>query len=144
MSGIVVGLDGSPHSEQVLEWASREAALRRVPLKVIRVHQPVVGWNDTLDLIEDQATSERVRKAALAQTDCVLDRLGARAPAEVIVDARSGSPAEELLRAAVDADLVVIGSHGAGGFSRLVMGSVSAEVCQRAQCPVVVIPAPRQ
>ena len=144
MRGIVVGLDGSQHSDQVLEWATREAVLRRVPLNVIRVHQPVVGWGGLVDLTEDDARSERVRKAAMEQTDAVLDRLGGRGPAEVIVDARSGAAADELLLAAADADLVVVGSHGAGGFARLVMGSVSAEVCQRSQCPVVVIPSPRQ
>jgi nucleotide-binding universal stress UspA family protein len=142
MSGIVVGIDGSGHSGRALEWATREAALRQVPLTVITVHQPVVGYlGSALDYPEDQAVSVRVRKAAREQTDKVLDRLDVSAPPQVTVDAVSGSPAEELLGAAQNADLLVVGSRGAGGFARLMMGSVSAQVSHHAHCPVVVIPA---
>ena len=52
----------------------------------------------------------------------------------------SGTPAHELLSAAKDADLIVVGSRGAGGFTRLLMGSVSTQVSHHAHCPVVVIP----
>jgi hypothetical protein len=61
-----------------------------------------------LDYPEDQAVSERVRKAAREQTDKVLDRLGDSTPPQVTDDAVSGSPAEELLGAAQDADLLVV------------------------------------
>jgi nucleotide-binding universal stress UspA family protein len=44
MSGIVVGVDGSPHSERALVWALNEAAIRQVPLTVLAVHQAVVGY----------------------------------------------------------------------------------------------------
>ncbi len=142
MPGIVVGIDSSGHSERALEWATREAALRQVPLTVITVHQPVVAYlGSALDRPEDQAMSERVRKAAREQTDKILNRLGGTTPPQVTVDAVSGSPVEELLRATHDADLLVVGSRGAGGFARLVMGSVSAQVCHHAHCAVVVIPA---
>jgi nucleotide-binding universal stress UspA family protein len=142
MTGIIVGVDGSGHSERALEWATREAALRRVPLTVITVHQPVAGYlGGTISHSEDDALSERVRKAAREQTDQALDRLGEGTPPQVTVDAVAGSPAEELLRAAEDADLLVVGSRGAGGVARLVMGSVSSQVAQHAHCPVIVIPA---
>jgi len=52
-----------------------------------------------------------------------------------------GIPAEELLNAAASADMIVVGSRGAGGFKRLLMGSVAAQVTHHAHCPVVVIPA---
>jgi len=145
MTGIVVGVDGSGHSERALEWATREAALRRVPLTVITVHQPVVGYlGSTVSYSEDHALSGQVRKAAREQTDKVLDRLGENTPPQVTVDAVAGSPAEELLGAAENADLLVVGSRGAGGFARLVMGSVSSQVAHHAHCPVVVIPAGNQ
>jgi nucleotide-binding universal stress UspA family protein len=58
----------------------------------------------------------------------------------VTVRAATGLPAEALLEAAADADMLVVGSRGAGGFKRLLMGSVSTQVTHHAPCPVVVIP----
>ena len=52
-----------------------------------------------------------------------------------------GLPADEILTAAQDADMIVVGSRGAGGFKKLLMGSVSSQVTHHARCPVVVIPA---
>jgi nucleotide-binding universal stress UspA family protein len=47
MPGIIVGIDGSGHSRRALEWAMREAALHRVPLTVLTVHETSVGyWDD--------------------------------------------------------------------------------------------------
>jgi nucleotide-binding universal stress UspA family protein len=141
MSGIVAGIDGSGHSQRALEWAMREAALRQVPLTVVTVHQAVVNYlGSTVSYSEDAPLAERIRKAAQKETDEVLDRLGGSAPPQVTVQAVSGTPAEELLSAARDADLLVVGSRGAGGFARLVMGSVSSQVAHHAHCPVVIIP----
>ncbi|HYB16002.1 MAG TPA: universal stress protein, partial [Streptosporangiaceae bacterium] len=44
MPGILVGIDGSGHSQRALEWAMKEAALRHVPLTVLAVRQAVTGW----------------------------------------------------------------------------------------------------
>ena len=44
MSGIIVGVDGSGHSQRALEWAMNEAAIRHAPLTVVTVHQAVVGY----------------------------------------------------------------------------------------------------
>ena len=52
----------------------------------------------------------------------------------------SGLPAEALLDAAKDADLIVVGSRGAGGFSRLLMGSVSYQVAHHSHVPVLIVP----
>jgi nucleotide-binding universal stress UspA family protein len=71
----------------------------------------------------------------------VANDLGDSAPASVTVLVASGSVVEELVNAGKDADMLVVGSRGAGGFSRLMMGSVSSLVTQHATCPVVVIPS---
>jgi nucleotide-binding universal stress UspA family protein len=141
MSGIVVGLDGSGHSDRALEWAAREAALRQVPLTVLTVHQPVIAYlGGAVDNDLDRTVTERVQSVAEQLTDGVLHCLAA-GPPHVTVQSVGGSPAEELLNASKDADMLVVGSRGAGGFARLVMGSVRAQVAQHASCPVVVIPA---
>jgi nucleotide-binding universal stress UspA family protein len=141
MSGIVVGIDGSGHSRRALEWGIREAALRQVPLTVVTVHQTMTGyWGGAVSYPEDLPLAERARQAARKETDEALQRLGGSIP-QVTVQAASGIPAEELLSAAKDADLVVVGSRGAGGFARLLLGSVSSQVAHHAHCPVVIIPA---
>jgi nucleotide-binding universal stress UspA family protein len=52
-----------------------------------------------------------------------------------------GTSAEELLGAARDADMIVVGSRGAGGFARLLLGSVCTQIAHHAHCPVAIIPA---
>jgi nucleotide-binding universal stress UspA family protein len=58
---------------------------------------------------------------------------------EIIVSVGTGDVAEELVRASQDAEMLVVGSRGGGGFARLLMGSVSSQVVHHASCPVVVI-----
>jgi nucleotide-binding universal stress UspA family protein len=141
MSGIVVGIDGFGHSQRALEWAMREAALRQAPLTVVTAHPTAVNYlGSTVSYSEDDPLTERARKAAQQETDEVLKKIGEPAP-QVTVQAVSGTPAEELLSAAEDADLLVVGPRDAGGFARLVMGSVSSQVAHHAHCPVVIIPA---
>ena len=143
MPGIIVGIDGSVHSRRALEWAVKEAAIRRAPLTVLTVQQAIVGfWGGVTTSPGDQAMAEQALKAAREETDEVLERLGEESrPPSVTVQAVTGLPAEVLLHAAADADMIVVGSRGAGGFRRLLMGSVSSQVTHHAHCPVVVIPA---
>jgi nucleotide-binding universal stress UspA family protein len=141
VSGIVVGIDGSVHSRRALEWAMREAALRRVPLTVITVHEISVGYRGggVVDP-QDHAVAEHARRNAQLEVEKALDELGEARPESVTVRSLSGTPAHELLDAGRDADMIVVGSRGAGGFARLLMGSVSTQVSQHAHCPVVVVP----
>jgi len=141
MSGIVVGIDGSEHSQRVLEWAMKEAALQHAPLTVLTVHQ-VAGsfWTDTpIVYPEDQPEQEKARQAAEEAVAKAASQLGEAGPASVTVRAVSGLPARELIEASRDADLMVVGSRGGGGFAGLRMGSVSAQVANHAACPVAVI-----
>lgn len=143
MPGIIVGIDGSDHSRRALRWAVREAALRQAPLTVLTVHQAVAGyWGGPVPYPGDPELAETALAAARAETDSVLQEAGGARPATVTVKAVTGLPAEELLHEADDADLLVVGSRGTGGFKRLLMGSVAAQVTHHAECPVVVVPAP--
>ncbi|MBV9380414.1 MAG: universal stress protein [Streptosporangiaceae bacterium] len=139
MPGIVVGVDGSEHSRRALEWAAKEAAFRETPLTVLAVHAVAIGGFGINPIVypEDEAAREKVRAAAQKLTDDVL--AGGAKPPTVTVTAVNGVPAEELIKASQDADMVVVGSRGTGGFARLLIGSVSSQVAAHAHSPVVVI-----
>lgn len=145
MPGIVVGVDGSTGSVRALAWAAREAAAHHAPLTVLTVHPVLISqWTGTAAKYPgDAAAEETIRTAAQEATLKVTSELGDAQPASVTVKAVSGSPAAELISASRDADLVVVGSRGAGGFATLLVGSVSAQVVHHAASPVVVIPAAR-
>lgn len=144
MPGILVGIDGSEHSRDALEWAVREAALRHTPLTVLTVQQAVANYwtGSPVTYPGDPELTEKAQQMAQEETDSVLKLVGeASRPPSVAVEAICGMPAEVLLHAADGADMIVVGSRGAGGFKRLLLGSVSTQVTHHANCPVVVIPS---
>ena len=145
MSGIIVGIDGSHHSTRALEWAFKEAALQRIPLTVLTVHSVAASpWTgNPVRMGADSEDQEKMLHAAEELTSKVTDQLGESRPDSVTVRAVSGFPAKELIEASRDADLVVVGSRGAGGFAKLMMGSISSQVVEHAHCPVVVVPSER-
>jgi nucleotide-binding universal stress UspA family protein len=142
MPGIVVGVDGSAHSRKALDWALTEAALRGAPLTVMAV-SPVAAsifglsaQHYPADAQSAQHAEEVTRKLA---DEVIADR-DAPPAVKVTVKAIAGLPADELVRASAGADLLVVGARGAGGFSRLMLGSVSTQVSHHALCPVVIVP----
>lgn len=143
MPGIIVGIDGSPCSHRALEWAVHEAVIRKDPLTVLTVRQTTAGFlGSAAARSDDYEESEQARKTALAEVEEVLDQVvGDSRPTTVGVQAVLGLPAEELLKAAVEADMIVVGSRGCGGFKKLSLGSVSSQLVHHGHCPVVVIPS---
>jgi nucleotide-binding universal stress UspA family protein len=143
MSGIVVGIDGSHNASHALEWAMTEAAIRKAPLTVITVNSvPASYWSRApVTLPGDQDKVAEIRKTAEAAVADSAAKLGASQPESVTVTAISGFPAQTLIDASQDSDLVVVGSRGGGGFAPLVLGSVSHQVVHHAHCPVVVVPS---
>jgi nucleotide-binding universal stress UspA family protein len=141
MSGIIVGVDGSGHSQRALEWAMKEAVIRHTRLTVLTVHEAIRGWYTNMVVYsDDQARVAEAEQAAEAEAKEVLARLDGPHPESVTVRAVQGFPVEELVNAGRDADMIVLGSRGAGGFARLLMGSVASQVVQHAQCPVLIVP----
>jgi nucleotide-binding universal stress UspA family protein len=137
---IVVGVDGSEASRAALRWAIAEARRREASVEAVHAWQvPYVGGDPYLaggfypGLIET-AGRDTLQQAIDAEDTSALAR-----PVEPIVAA--GGAASALLDAAKDADLLVVGSRGRGGFTSLVLGSVSHHVAHHATCPVVVMPA---
>ena len=141
MSGILVGVDGSENSQHALQWAAKEAAVRHTTLTVLAVHQAVHGWAGTLRFHDDDVQVEKVAEAAKAETDKVLAGLGDSRPESVTVRAVHGYPAEELINAGADADMIVLGTSGMGGWSAQLIGSVATKVVHHATAPVLIVPA---
>lgn len=141
MPGIIVGVDGSGHSQRALEWAMKEAALRHSPLTVLTVHPSIVGYfGGVVTTQRDLELTEQVRAAVTAETEKVLAGLNGPHPESVTVKAVHSFPVEELVNASKEADLIVLGSRGMGGFTRLMLGSTAGQVVQHAYCPVTIIP----
>jgi nucleotide-binding universal stress UspA family protein len=141
MSGIIVGVDGSGHSQRALALAMREAAIRNVPLTVLTVHEAIRGYYSSMVTFEDDPSrTEELRAMVQAETDKVLAELNGPRPDSVTVKAVHGYPVEEIINAGKDADMIVLGSRGSGGFSRLMMGSVSSQVVLHSHCPVLIVP----
>jgi nucleotide-binding universal stress UspA family protein len=140
MPGIIVGIDGSGHSRRALEWAMREAAIRHTALTVLTVHPAITGYYGGVATYPgDLDLTEQAREAAQAETDKVLAGLDGPHPESVTVKAVHGFVVEEIIKAGSDADMVVLGSRGVGGFTRLMMGSTCSQVVQHASCPVLIV-----
>jgi nucleotide-binding universal stress UspA family protein len=142
MPGIIVGIDGSAHSARALEWAIKQGALQHAAVTVITVNSvPASPWSggNPLILAQDPAVLEKMHQAAEEMALKVTSQLGQARPASVTVRAVNGFPSKELIDASRDADLLVVGSRGAGGFARLMVGSTSDQVVHHAHCPVAVV-----
>jgi len=126
---IVVGFDGSKGAIKALEWAADEARRREASLAVVRAWTP--GEYGTYEEME-----QLVRDALPGEVSAILPADPARS-VELVV--RKGTPAKVLLHEARDADMLVVGSRGHGGFTGLLLGSVSQQLVTHAGAPVVVI-----
>jgi nucleotide-binding universal stress UspA family protein len=145
MAGVIVGIDGSVKAHRALEWAMKEAAAHHAPLTVIAVHEVAAsGWTgNPIILPQDEPALSATRQAAEETVAKAAAALGESQPASVTVKAVNGFAARELVTASADADLLVVGSRGGGGFARLMLGSVSNQVVHHAHCPVVIVPDER-
>ena len=141
MPGIIVGVDGSGHSQRALEWAMEEAAIRHAPLTILTVHPAIMGYFGSMVTTPvDMEFTEQIQAAVKLEADRVLAGLSGSHPESVTVKAVHGFPVEEFVSASKGADLVVLGSRGAGGFTRMLMGSTAGQVVQHAHCPVLIVP----
>ena len=140
---IVVGVDGSPGSSEALRWAIAEARLRSVPMRAIHAwtySQPLVpslvGYpysTESVDYaVDDQRQAEQRLERATSE-------LGEEHELEIERIVAEGSAARVLIDAVGEADLLVVGSRGHGGFTNLLLGSVSQQCAQHASCPVVIV-----
>jgi nucleotide-binding universal stress UspA family protein len=135
MSGVVaVGVDGSEGSKRALRWAAEEARVRQATLRAVAawtyMDQP--GGKFDPKYCDDDARAEL--DTALAELGDVIE--GVNVERVTVNDL----PARALLDQAREADLVVVGTRGRGGFRGLLLGSVSTQVVHHSPCPVVIVP----
>jgi nucleotide-binding universal stress UspA family protein len=140
---IVVGVEGSGGARAALRWAISEARYRNAVVEVVTAYAPTYvpaapdfGYVplDPVDLVD------QVRKMQDAVIDGVLESCPA---ADVRIERRilKGRAADTLIKAAENADMLVVGNRGRGGFIGLKLGSVSQQIAHHASCPVVIVRA---
>lgn len=142
--GIVVGVDGSPASTAAVGWAAQDAALRDVSVTVVHAVAPIPPASQPLGEIPVPASYAQWQDSEAKRIiDGALEVIGHSTP-------DSGSPPvrTELVHGAIvpalvdfsrEADMLVVGSRGQSAIRRVLLGSVSVGVLQRALCPVAVI-----
>ncbi len=133
---VVVGVDGSAASIQALRVAAQRARARKAALRVVHAWTPVpsiYAGNNGLD-------ESVFEKAARVLLDDCLDQVR-----QETLDLRVESvlakegPARALLRQSAGASLLVVGSHGHGTLTEMLLGSVSHHCVHHAACPVAVV-----
>lgn len=135
---IVVGVDGSTSSRDAIKWAIDEARLRKTKVDAVFAWQSplMVGLQyippDLLDPDALERHAQEIVEAAVAE-------VGETPDVEIESSAVEGVPAHVLLDESRDAEMLVLGSRGRGGFSELLLGSVGQQCVHHAACPVVIV-----
>ena len=138
--GILVGDDGSPASREAVRWAARLAGRLGTTLHVVRswaissAPRPASATGGYVPPLTDfeQAVRERL-EADVAS-------LGLPEGTDLRLHVLHGPAGRRLVEASAHAEMLVVGTRGAGGFLGLRMGSTADQVMRHAQCPVVVVP----
>jgi nucleotide-binding universal stress UspA family protein len=139
---ILVGVDGSTADDIAIEWAAQEASMRVLPLRIVHVVRP-----PTLPQMINEDLAELAPSGAVASelVERATGKARAAAPGiEVHQEVRPGQVVEELVKAAMDALILVLGSAQRFDPSRIGLGSVATHVTTHAPCPVLVARTPAE
>ncbi|WP_406186403.1 universal stress protein [Streptomyces sp. NBC_01006] len=133
---VTVGIDGSPESMAAARWGAREAALRRVSLRLVHA----VDWpiSPAIPRLGHEAAD---RWADEALTDALEDVRPRHPDVEITTRCLSGRPAAALAAEAIDAGLLVLGSRGIGGLVGFLIGSVGMSTVAATETPVALVRA---
>lgn len=132
---IVVGVDGSEPSKAALRWAARAADITGSRIDAVIAWQTpaMYGWT----MADPHWHPDRDAEKVIAAT--VDEVFGSDRPHDLRMIVEEGNAAKVLLDASKDAELLIVGSRGRGGFVGLLLGSVSASCAEHASCPVLVV-----
>jgi nucleotide-binding universal stress UspA family protein len=138
---IVVGVDGSPASKAALGWALWHAGLTGGEITALMAwdYPPIYNW-------EIPGPEDFNHRTATALREVISEVAEENPNTEIHKEVAQGNPAKALIDSASDADLLVVGSRGHGGFTGALLGSVSQHCVHHAPCPIVVhgSPAPNR
>ncbi|HEX7994046.1 MAG TPA: universal stress protein [Streptosporangiaceae bacterium] len=137
---VIVGVDGSPSSTAALAWAARYADATGATLRaVLAWHYPSAAGLPPTGYTPEPVTSQ-VEHSRYEILDKAIESACRDLPA-VQVERRVvyGHPAQVLIDESRNADLLVVGSKGYGGFTGMILGSVSTHCVTHAACPVTVV-----
>jgi nucleotide-binding universal stress UspA family protein len=134
---IVVGVDGSEPSKQALHWAIEQAGLTGATVEAVGVweYRSNYAWG-TLAAVDAADVADACERTVI---DAVTEVGGESPTVHIGSCIMRGHPADELVRQAKGADLLVVGSRGHSGLVGALLGSVSQYCVHHATCPVVVI-----
>lgn len=142
MSGIVVGIDGSPAADAALAFALEEAKLRNLPLRIVCAWEiPSLEYAGATFAPVPDLSAEAEHHADKVLTSAAA-KVGPDPGIHVETIAVQGHPATVLLEQAPNATLLVLGTRGRSGLASLVLGSVSQAVAHHCPRPLVIVPAP--
>ena len=133
---IVVGVDGSPASIKALRWAVRQAKVTGAEVAAVTVWSYPAGYGMGPvgdNAVDFEGDAGKILAEALAEVSGIAP--GVAITSSVV----EGHAADVLVRAAKGADLLVVGSRGHGGFTGMLLGSVSQHCVQHAGCPVLIL-----
>ncbi|MBF6301528.1 universal stress protein [Nocardia amamiensis] len=131
---VVVGVDGSDNSVPAIELAFEEASLRKVGLTAVHTWSDVTGLDIPMADWDAMLESEQV---LLAEQLAGYQERYPDVPVRRVV--KVDRPARALLDESEHAQLLVVGSHGRGGFASMLLGSTSNKLLHSAQCPMIVV-----
>lgn len=138
--GVLVGVDGSPASQNAVAWAAREAALHGMPLTLVHVLMPpaMMTWPEVAIPQGFQQWQEVEGHHLIREATAIAEDVTRAAPIRIDSETVTGSAVASLADMSKEAHLVVVGSHGRGRVQRL-LGSVASGLAQHGLCPVGVI-----
>jgi len=134
---IVVGVDDSDCARKALSWACDEARLRGAELRIVHAWSyPSWATGYFVSPVEMDQAEEWARESLESVLADAKEQLSGLSAESILVE---GPAAKMLIDESKDADLLVVGSRGRGGFSGLLLGSVSQYVAHHCSCPVVIV-----
>ena len=142
MGTVVVGLDGSEASQLAFAEAVRQAQWRDGAVRAVHVYPYPVSTPYQMTVIDPEVYRRAATEWMARELDSLEERYEGRFPVEVDSTVAAGHSGVVLVDAARDADVLVLGSRGLGGFRGLLLGSVTTYCVHHLSCPVLVVPAP--